>query len=223
MPEVLYFTALGATAVIALVANLGRFRKTRALTKEAAQLHAAMEVWAETTDWRIGDGSEVAWVELAEHITGLAGFPQDWDIAADNRKRDSQTYAPIQKWVYGTVVARHTAYGKLTVVGCWREESTSYNVFASLEGAGQTSPLTIDLLDGHELIYDGTPPAALSRADIEAAFAGLVAPARLRLLGGYILLHSVGWLTPGVAEERCQRLIELCKLLPRGPVLGPER
>jgi|GEM_PF-5695857 len=223
MPEVLYFTALGATAVFALVANLGRFRRSRALTNQATELHSNLEDWADTTDWRVGDGSEVAWVERAEHITGLAGFPRDWDIAADNRNRDTETYAPIRKWVYASVLARETAFGKVTVVGCYHEDSTSYNVFAALEGAAHTSPLTIDLLAGAELIYDGTPPASLAKPRLEAMFAGVAAPARLRLLGGYILLHSVGWLTPELAEERCRRLIELCKSLPRGPVLGPER
>jgi len=228
VPELLYFAAIGATAVIALAANLGRLRKSSALAQQAATVHAELVDWAATTDWKIADGSEVRWVEEAERITGLAGFPQDWDLSSERPGSGAEKYSPIRKWVYRTMLARETSFGRVTVIGCWREDSTSYNVFACLSGAPHTSPYTLDVLPtdhppGSRLAEDGSPPAGCTELHIDAAVDGLLPPARLRLLSGQILLHTAEWLSADIAEDRCKRLIDLCKELPHGPALGPER
>lgn len=223
MQEALYFAAMGATAVIALVANLGRFRKTRSLQRHAELVHEQLVAWAAETDWRIADGSDVRSVDDAERLTGLAGFPGDWNLRISRDKRERDEYAPIKKWVYGTFLTRDTAFGRVTIIGCWREQSTTYNVFAALSGASHSSPFTIDVLEGSAPIRDGTPPPTCDEAELRAALAELAAPGRLRFLGGEILIHTTSWLSAELAEDLCRRLLALYRVLPHGPSLGPER
>jgi hypothetical protein len=218
---------LGLLAPLAVSLWL-RPRSVRKRRQQADATYRELEQWAADKEWRVVEGIDLHFAEIADRITGLVGVPRDWAFHYGERDptRDDPTMAgSSQKWIYGPILVRQVATGELVIVDSWPDGDGSHHVFASMDTDGVFSPYTLDLLISNDqrIYVQGKQPLASEILDLPQLLDGLPRPVRLRMVNRQILLYARGALSTALAEGIADRLQRLHEHLPGRPDLGPMR
>ena len=215
-------TILIVTAVTVGLLGLIKGERSRRRRRRVAEFKA-LTSWAENNGWRIYEGIDLHYANVADRVTGLTGDPNDWEFTVGMSSSGSpDVYVPAPQWEYGTILARDTTDGEMIVFSCWREGQSEHHVFCALRSGGVFAPYTVDYLRPDKFYVDGVTPA-IEDFQAERVFSGLMWPARLRLLDGMLLLRAPGRLSPELAVAIAERIAQINDGLPRRPDLGPMR
>jgi hypothetical protein len=199
----------------------------------------ALAEWAAANGWQVGDGSDVELAEAARGVRDRAGLPGDavdgiaigvgdvdkvYEHQLDKEASDhdrARYYAhelaggDDPGWTtgfieYGRLLRRRFPEGEVLVFDCWPAGGQRLpRVHAALSTGGALPAATVDrLADGRKVLI-GEAPTLDGQFAFSAGLDGLGAPARLRLIQGWILLQFTGVLTRQAFADAGHRLRSL--------------